>query len=195
MIGADVADQQQAADAVARTAGELGRLDIVVNNAGVMLLGPVEGAPLDEWQRMVDVNVRGVLHVAHAAVPHLLAAAADGPRRVADLVNVGSVAGRVTRVGSAVYNLTKHGVGAFSDSLRQELCRRHVRVALVEPGAVDTELASHMRPEARERLRGRLEGVERLQAGDIADTIDYIVTRPRHMAVNEILVRPTEQEG
>jgi NADP-dependent 3-hydroxy acid dehydrogenase YdfG len=114
---------------------------------------------------------------------------------VADLVNISSVAGRTTRVGSAVYNLTKHGVGAFSDSLRQELSGRHVRVSLVEPGAVSTELATHLRPEILEQLRARLANVERLEAADIADAIAYIVTRPRHVAVNEMLVRPTEQEN
>jgi NADP-dependent 3-hydroxy acid dehydrogenase YdfG len=194
-IEADVTDQDQAIAAVKRTVGELGRLDTVVNNAGVMLLGPVVGAPTEEWDRMVSLNVQGLLYVAHAAVPHLLEAAESSPRRVADLVNVSSVAGRVTRVGSAVYNLTKHGVGAFSDSLRQELARRHVRVSLIEPGAVTTELATHLRPEIREQLIQRLESVEMLEAGDIADAIEFVVTRPRHVAVNEILIRPTEQEG
>lgn len=112
---------------------------------------------------------------------------------MADVVNVSSVAGRVARDGSGVYNATKHGVGAFSESLRQEVAGRHVRVSLVEPGAVDTELSSHNRPGIRERIRHRFEGIERLQAADIADAIDYIVTRPRHVAVNELLVRPTDQ--
>jgi len=194
-IEADVTDREQAVDAVKRAVAELGRLDMVVNNAGVMLLGPVVGAPLDEWERMVALNVEGLLYVAHAAVPHLLEAAGNGPRRVADLVNVSSVAGRTARVGSAVYNLTKHGVGAFSESLRQELARRHVRVSLIEPGAVATELATHLRTEVREQLGQRLAGVEILRAADIADAVGYVVTRPRHVAVNEILIRPTEQEG
>ncbi|HEX6569336.1 MAG TPA: SDR family NAD(P)-dependent oxidoreductase [Acidimicrobiales bacterium] len=194
-IEADVTDQDQAIGSVKRTVAELGRLDTVVNNAGVMLLGPAVGAPTEEWDRMVALNVQGLLYVAHAAIPHLLDAAASEPRRVADLVNISSVAGRVPRVGSAVYNLTKHGVGAFSESLRQELARRHVRVSLVEPGAVSTELGTHLRPEIREQLTQRLAGVERLAAADIADAIEYIVTRPRHVAVNEMLIRPTEQEG
>lgn len=194
-IEADVTDREQAVDAVKRAVAELGRLDMVVNNAGVMLLGPVVGAPLDEWERMVALNVEGLLYVAHAAVPHLLEAAGNGSRRVADLVNISSVAGRTARVGSAVYNLTKHGVGAFSESLRQELARRHVRVSLIEPGAVATELATHLRTEVREQLGQRLAGVEILRAADIADAVGYVVTRPRHVAVNEILIRPTEQEG
>ena len=173
---------------------ELGRLDTLVNNAGVMLLGPAVGAPLSEWQRMVELNVLGLLYCAHAALPHLLRAAEDSPRRVADMVNISSVAGRVARNGSGVYNLTKHGVGAFSESLRQEVTGRHVRVSLVEPGATETELAGHNRPEVLETMRTRFAGIERMQAEDIADAITYIVTRPRHVAVNEILIRPTEQE-
>jgi NADP-dependent 3-hydroxy acid dehydrogenase YdfG len=178
---------------VARTVEEFGRLDTVVNNAGVMLLGPVVGAPVEEWDRMVALNVQGLLYVSHAAVPHLLEAAESGPRRVADMVNISSVAGRLTRVGSGVYNLTKHGIGAFSDSLRQEVTTRHVRVSLVEPGAVDTELADHLRPESREALMKRLGETERLQATDIADAVAYIVTRPRYVAINEVLIRPTQQ--
>jgi NADP-dependent 3-hydroxy acid dehydrogenase YdfG len=190
-----VGSREQAQAAVERTVAELGRLDTLVNNAGVMLLGPVQDAPLEEWERMLQVNVAGLLYCAHAALPHLLKAAQDGPRQVADMVNISSVAGRVARVGSGVYNLTKHGVGAFSESLRQEVTGRHVRVSLVEPGAVETELPSHNRPEIQEQLRGRFGDIERLQAPDIADAIAYIVTRPRHVAINELLVRPTGQQG
>jgi NADP-dependent 3-hydroxy acid dehydrogenase YdfG len=143
---------------------------------------------------MVAINVQGVLYVSHAAIQPLLTAAADEPRRVADLVNISSVAGRVARRGSGVYNLTKHGVGAFSESLRQEVTRRQVRVSLVEPGVVETELASHNRPEIQEQITQRFGDLERLQAQDIADAITYVVTRPRRVAINELLVRPTEQE-
>ncbi len=194
ILESDITDEQQATDVVHRTVAEFGRLDTLVNNAGVMLLGPAVGAPLDEWQRMVQLNVLGLLYCAHAALPHLLRAAEDGPRRVADMVNISSVAGRVARNGSGVYNATKHGVGAFSEAIRQEVAKRHVRVSLVEPGAVETELASHNRPEILDGLRARFSGVERLAANDIADAITYIVTRPRHVAVNEMLIRPTEQE-
>jgi NADP-dependent 3-hydroxy acid dehydrogenase YdfG len=195
VLESDITDEGQAIDAVGRTVTELGRLDTLVNNAGVMLLGPVEGAPVSEWQRMVEINVLGLLYCAHAALPHLLRAAEDSPRRVADMVNISSVAGRVARSGSGVYNLTKHGVGAFSEALRQEVTKRHVRVSLVEPGAVSTELASHNRPEVLETMRTRFAGMERMEAEDIADAIGYIVTRPRRVAVNEMLIRPTEQEG
>ena len=193
VITGDMTDRAQATEAVERTVSELGRLDTLINNAGVMLLGPVVGAPVEEWQRMVQINLLGLLYCADAALPHLLRAAEDGPRQVADLVNISSVAGRETRSGSAVYEATKHGVGAFSDALRQEVTARHVRVSLVEPGAVATELASHNRPEVRATLAQRFSTIERLQAPDIADIVAFIVTRPRHMAVNEVLVRPTDQ--
>ena len=191
VLECDITDQAQAASAVERTAGELGRLDTLINNAGVMLLGPVAGAPLAEWQRMVDLNVLGLLYCAHAALPHLLRAAQDAPRQVADMVNISSVAGRAARNGNGVYALTKFGIGAFSESLRQELAERYVRVSLVEPGATATELASHNRPEILESIRSQFG--QRIQAEDIADAIAYVVTRPRHVAVNEMLIRPTEQ--
>jgi NADP-dependent 3-hydroxy acid dehydrogenase YdfG len=193
VIEADVTQRADAEAAVAQTVAEHGRLDILINNAGVMLLGPIADAPVEEWERMVHVNVLGLLYCAHAALPHLLEAAAGPPRDVADLVNVSSVAGRQVRLGSGVYNATKHGVGAFSESLRQEVTERHVRVSLVEPGAVSTELAGHNRPEIQEQMRRRFTDMERLEADDIAEAIAFIVSRPRHVAVNEILVRPTEQ--
>ena len=162
VLETDVTQRDQAEKAVERAVSELGRLDIVINNAGVMLLGPIVGAPLEEWERMVHLNLLGLLYTAHAALPHLLKAAEDAPRRVADLVNISSVAGRV---------------------------------ALVEHGAVNTELATHLRPEIAEQAMKRFGNIERLESEDIADAIHYIVTRPRHMAINEVLVRPTEQQG
>jgi NADP-dependent 3-hydroxy acid dehydrogenase YdfG len=195
VVEADVTVEDQARAAVERTVGELGRLDTLVNNAGVMLLGPIVDAPVEEWRRMVELNVLGLMYGTHAALPHLLAAAGDGPRGVADVVNISSVAGRLVRLGSGVYNASKHAVGAFSESLRQEVTQRHLRVALVEPGAVDTELVTHLRPEIRERQAQRLGDMERLHADDIADAVAYVVTRPRRVAINEVLVRPTEQQA
>jgi NADP-dependent 3-hydroxy acid dehydrogenase YdfG len=194
VVEADVTDRAQAEDAVRRTVDELGSLDILINNAGVMLLGPMEQAPVEEWEQMVHVNVLGLLYCAKAALPHLLEAAESSQRRTADVVNVSSVAGRTVRPGSGVYNATKHAVGAFSDGLRQEVTKRHVRVGLVEPGAVATELVGQNRPQVQEMINARFTDMERLAAEDIADAIGYMVTRPRHMAVNEILVRPTEQD-
>jgi NADP-dependent 3-hydroxy acid dehydrogenase YdfG len=191
-IEADVTDREQAHATVERTASELGRIDIVINNAGVMLLGTIVDAPVEEWDRMIDLNVKGLLYVAHASLPHLINAADSEPRRVADLVNVSSVAGRRVGVGGGIYQATKHAVGVFSEALRQEVTARYVRSSLIEPGATESELVSHVREEVREQLTANVE--QKLEAEDIADAILYIVTRPRHMAVNEVLVRPTEQQ-
>jgi NADP-dependent 3-hydroxy acid dehydrogenase YdfG len=189
----DVTSQDQARAAVEQTVSELGRLDTLVNNAGVMLLGPVLDAPTEEWDRMVALNVQGLLYCSHAALPHLLSAAESSPRGVADLINISSVAGRVARLGSGVYNLTKWGVGAFTESLRQEVTARNVRVSVVEPGAVATELTDHLRPEIREQSKERFAGIERLESEDIARTIEFIVRQPRRVAINEVLIRPTDQ--
>src|ERR1019366_7233278 len=148
----------------------------------------------EEWRRMVELNLLGLLYTTHAALPHLLQAAETDPRRVADLVNVSSEAGRAARQGSGVYNATKFGVGAFSESLRQEVTGRHVRVSLIEPGATATELAGHNRPEIIEGFSSPFGSIEIMQAEDIAESIVFTVTRPRHVAVNEVLIRPTEQE-
>jgi NADP-dependent 3-hydroxy acid dehydrogenase YdfG len=194
-IQSDITDQAQAIDAVDRTVDELGRLDIVVNNAGQMLLGPIEDAPTEEWDRMIDLNLKGLINTTHAALPHLLSAAEDPQRGCADLVNISSVAGRVARAGSGVYNLTKHGVGAFSESFRQEFADRKVRTTIIEPGAVDTELSDHIRDGVREQTRERFADMQMLEAADVADAIAYAVTRPWHVSLNEILIRPTEQKG
>jgi NADP-dependent 3-hydroxy acid dehydrogenase YdfG len=194
-IESDITDQEQAIGAVERTVDELGRLDIVVNNAGQMLLGPIENAPTEEWDRMIDLNLKGLINTTHAALPHLLDAAEDSPRGCADVINISSVAGRIARSGSGVYNLTKFGVGAFSESLRQEFAARKVRSTLIEPGAVATELTDHLRDGVREKVRERFVDMKTLESEDIADAITYAVTRPWHVSLNEILIRPTEQVG
>ncbi len=193
VLTADLTDRAQALDAVEQAVRTFDRLDIVVNAAGVMLNGPIVDAPVDEWDRMVEINVRGLLYVCHAALPHLLRAASSEPRQVADLVNVSSIAGRFANRGAGVYNATKFGVNAFSESLRQEVTKQHVRVCVIEPGAVDTELFGHQRPEIQDYYEDFFAGVEKLVAPDIADAVVYAVTRPRRMAVNELLVRPTTQ--
>ncbi|HEX7289819.1 MAG TPA: SDR family NAD(P)-dependent oxidoreductase [Conexibacter sp.] len=188
-IPTDVGDEDQARAFVERAHAELGRLDALVNNAGVMLLGPIEGAPTDEWRRMVHVNLFGVLYCTHAALP-LMRAQGSG-----HVVNVSSVAGRVASAGAAVYNLTKWGVNAFSEALRQECTAAGIRVTIVEPGAVVTELQEHNRPEIHAQLMRRWEGVEPLQAADIANAIVFALGQPQHVSVNELLVRPTRQRG
>jgi NADP-dependent 3-hydroxy acid dehydrogenase YdfG len=192
-VEADITDAAQARDAVEKTVAHFGRLDTVVNNAGLMLLGPIVGADAAEWQRMLDINVAGLMYVTNAALPHLLAAAAGDPRRVADLINVSSVAGRFARSGAGAYNASKFAVNAFTESLRQEVTKRQLRVCVIEPGYVDTELRSHNRPEILEQMASML-APHPLQAADIADAIAYVVTRAPHIAINEMLIRPTEQE-
>ncbi|GAA2246150.1 SDR family NAD(P)-dependent oxidoreductase [Promicromonospora sukumoe] len=191
-IGADLTDPVAAAAAVERTVTELGRLDTVVNAAGLMINGPTEELSLDDWDRMVDINLRGLLNVTKPAIGHLLAATGTSPRKVADLVNISSVAGRFAAVGTAGYNATKFGVTAFTEALRQEYAKRHLRASVVEPGRVETELFDHHEGEA-EGFTAMFGQIEYLQPENIAEAVAYIVTNPRHVAVNEIVIRPTEQ--
>jgi NADP-dependent 3-hydroxy acid dehydrogenase YdfG len=186
-IPTDVGDEAQARAFVERAHAELGRLDGLINNAGVMLLGPIVGAPTEEWRRMIHVNLFGVLYCTHAALP-LMRAQGSG-----DIVNVSSVAGRVARAGSGVYNLTKWGVNAFSEALRQECVGAGIRVTIVEPGAVATELPSHNRAPVLEQMMRRFEGVVPMQAHDIANVILFALGQPAHVSLNELLVRPSNQ--
>jgi clavulanate-9-aldehyde reducatase len=185
----DVSDEQQAHAFVQAAHDELGGLHVLVNNAGVMLLGPVAGADSDEWRQMIDVNLLGLLYCTHAALP-LMRAGGGG-----DIVNVSSVAGRRADAGGAVYNMTKFGVHAFSEALRQEALHDGIRVTTVAPGLVETELQGHnTNPVVRQALeRSREQIGEPLAAEDVADAIVHAVTRPRHVCVNEVVVRPTSQ--
>jgi NADP-dependent 3-hydroxy acid dehydrogenase YdfG len=190
---ADVTDTEQVAAAVGTAVSELGRLDTLVNNAGLLRMGNAVDAPLKDWDDLVTVNVSGVLYVTHAALPHLIAAAADSPRHVADIVTISSTGGRVARPGTAVYSLTKFGVNAFSEGIRQELIGKRVRVGVVEPGTVQTEIMDHLAAQAKEVQAERTAGMVKLQPEDIADAVAYMVTRDRRVAVNEMLVRAAEQ--
>ncbi len=194
-VTADLVEADAATRAVDAAIGATGRLDVLVNNAGVMLLGPVVDGSLDDQLRMLEINTAALLRLTHAALPHLLRAAADPLRSVADLVNVSSLGGRRASEGSAAYALTKFGLGGYSESLRQEVTERHVRVGLVEPGATETELRTHLSPDLQRKQAARYEQVQLLLAEDVADAITWMVTRPRHVAVNEVLVRPTEQKS
>ena len=194
VVEVDITDPVQAEAAVRQAVQRLGRLDTLVNNAGVMLLGPIVGANMAEWERMIATNLQGLLHVTHAALPHLLRAAEEGPREVADIVNISSIAGRVAWNGYGVYNLTKFGVNGFTESLRQEVTRRHVRVGVLEPGGVATELGSHNSEAVRnEMIDPFYATTEVLASEDIADGVAYMVTRPRHASIAELWVMPTDQ--
>jgi NADP-dependent 3-hydroxy acid dehydrogenase YdfG len=188
-VETDVTDEAQANAFVARANEELGGLDVLVNNAGVMLLGPVAGAPTEQWREMIDVNLLGLLYCTHAALPIM------GPAGAGDIVNVASVAGRTAAFGSGVYNMTKWGVVGFSEALRQECARAGVRVTAIEPGWVDTELQGHNEHPAvvaaMDRLIDKIDKV--LEPEDIARTILFAVTQPQHVSINEVLIRPTTQ--
>jgi NADP-dependent 3-hydroxy acid dehydrogenase YdfG len=181
---ADVGDEAQARAFVAAAHERFGRLDALVNNAGVMLLGPIDGAPTEEWRRMVHVNVMGVLYCTHTALP-LLRAQGGG-----DIVIVSSVGGRVVGRYSGVYSLTKFGIGAFAEALRMESRGTGVRVIVIEPGRVDTELRTHVRPEVTAELAGGFAGVEPISAEQVAETILYALGRPRGLTISEVLMRP-----
>jgi NADP-dependent 3-hydroxy acid dehydrogenase YdfG len=185
----DVTDEQAARGFVETAHSRLGGLDILVNNAGVMLLGPVEDADTEDWRTMVGVNLLGLLYCTHAALP-LMREAGGG-----DIVNVSSVAGRSATAGAAVYNMTKFGVTAFSEALRQEALHSNIRVSCVEPGYVDTELQGHNKNplvvDATRKMREQIGKV--LEAQDIASAILYVVSQPAHVSLNEVLVRPTAQ--
>lgn len=186
----DVTQEQQAHDAVGRTRADLGGLDIVVNNAGVMLLGPILDADTSDWRRMIETNVLGLMYVTHAALPGLVEQGSG------DIVQVSSVAGRLAREGSGGYNASKWAVNAFSESLRQEVTARGVRVTLVEPGAVATELSDHItHAESKQRVKERVTKMRPLQSADIAAGVVYAVTQPPYVSVNEVLIRPTDQVG
>ena len=181
-FAADVSDPESARAAVGWVVGRCERLDIVVNAAGTAALVPFESSAPGSWQEMLDTNIAGVIAVSHASLQHLLAAAADSPRGVADLVTISSVVGRRVGPRGGVYSATKFAVNAFSESLRQELADRQVRVGLVEPGFVDTPLTT-----------GIAAGFDFLRPDDVADAVEYLVTRPAGTAVNEVLLRATGQ--
>jgi clavulanate-9-aldehyde reducatase len=185
----DVSDEEQARGFIQAANDELGGLHILVNNAGVMLLGPVTDADTDDWRQMISVNLLGLLYCTHAALP-LIAGSGGG-----DVVNLSSTAGRRADAGAAVYNMTKFGVHAFSEALRQEALHQGIRVTTVAPGFVETELQGHnANPVVRRSLEAARERIgEVLQADDIAEAILHAVTRPPHVCVNEVLVRPTGQ--
>src|ERR671914_210400 len=174
VFACDVTDEEQARSFVEGANERLGRLDVLINNAGVMLLGPVDGADTEEWRRLVDVNLLGLLYCTHSALP-IMREQGGG-----HIVNVSSVAGRQANLGSAVYNLTKWGVNGFSEGLRQEALHANIRVTVVEPGMTESELLDHnknpMVLEAAKKMREQVG--EPLASEDIAEGIVYAVTAP-----------------
>ncbi|KAF3885193.1 MULTISPECIES: SDR family NAD(P)-dependent oxidoreductase [Nostocales] len=187
-IVADVADETQAKDIVDKTNAELGRIDILVNNAGIALVGEINGANTADWRRMFDINVLGLMYVTHAALPIFKA------QGTGHIVNISSVAGRTVRAGVGAYNVSKWGVNAFSEALRQEVHKDNIRVTIVEPGMVNTEINDLITdPIAKQRSEERRRSITPLESEDIAAAIVYAVTQPQRVSVNEILIRPTDQ--
>jgi NADP-dependent 3-hydroxy acid dehydrogenase YdfG len=188
-IVTDVTDQTQVNNLVQKVNAELGRVDILVNNAGIAILGTIEAGNPADWRRSFDINVLGVLYATHAVLPLLKA------QKSGHIVNISSVAGRTARAGVGVYNATKWGVNAFSEALRQEVYRDNIRVTIIEPGLVETEINNHVTdPVAKQSIEQRIKAITPLQAEDIAAAIIYAVTQPQRVNVNEILIRPTGQE-
>jgi NADP-dependent 3-hydroxy acid dehydrogenase YdfG len=188
-IISDITDETQANNLIHKANAELGRVDILVNNAGVALTGNIDGGNTSDWRRMFDVNVFGLLYATHAVLP-IFKAQGSG-----HIVNISSVAGRIARAGLGIYNATKWGVNAISESLRQEVLKDNIRVTIIEPGLVETEINNHTTdPVAKKISEERIKAIAPLQSEDIARAIAYAVTQPPHVNVNEILIRPTQQE-
>lgn len=185
----DVTDEVQVQNLVQKTKTEFGQIDILINNAGIAAVGAIDGGNTSDWKDMINLNLLGLLYVTHAVLPILKAQGAG------HIVNISSVAGRTARVGIGVYNATKWGVNGFSESLRQEVCKQNIRVTVVEPGLVNTEIDDRISdPIAKQNSQERRRSITPLESEDIAAAILYAVTQPPRVNVNEILIRPTQQD-
>lgn len=189
LLVADLASEVEAQRIVKETEAHYGRLDILVNNAGVMYLEPVEDADLGRWRHMLELNVLSLIASTQAALPGMRA------RRDGHVVNISSTAGRVANPNAAAYSATKFGVVAFSEALRREVYQHNIRVTVIEPGVVETELRDHIgHAEVKANLNAWADSMRQLQGRDVADAIVFCVSRPSHVNINEVLMRPTDQE-
>ena len=188
-LACDVTEPAEIAACVEHTMVEFGRIDVLVNNAGVMHNGPIAGADVSEWRAMIDVNLMGLMLVTHAVLPHMKAAARG------HIVNISSVAGRIITVGNGVYNVTKWGVNVFSEALRKEVYADGIKVTVIGPGVVDTELPDKIaNPVARANFKAFAATLDPLTAHDVAAAVAYALDQPPHVAINEVLLRPAKQE-
>ncbi len=190
-IECDVTDQSTVKDAIERTVDTFGPVDVLVNNAGVMPLSYMDSCDVTGWDTMIDVNIKGVLYGVAAVLPSML------ERESGHIINVSSVAGRRVMPGAAVYCATKHAVHALSEGLRSEVATKNIRVSVIAPGFVTTELQSHVKDERilkRWEERSAATSIEPLTSEDIADSIVRTIETPAHVSVNEVLIRPTRQE-
>ncbi len=189
VLEADLLDEAEAQRVVRDTEAHFGRLDVLVNNAGVMYLEPVAEADLGRWRQMLELNVLSLIASTQAALAGMIARG-DG-----HIVNVSSTAGRIANPNGAAYSATKFGVVAFSEALRREVYKHGIRVSVIEPGVVETELREHIAHAAtRDTLNAWADSMRQLQSRDVAEAIAFCVTRPPHVNINEILMRPTDQE-
>ncbi len=187
-VAADLGTPAGAEAVVAAAAEAFGRIDVLVNNAGVMFLAPVEESDPNDWDAMIRVNLLGVMNASRAALPHLRAAGGG------HVVNVSSVSGRFAGPTQGGYNASKWGVNGFSEALRREVHADGITVTLIEPGIVATELTDHIpHPATKTRYEGVVRGMDPLRSEDVADAIVYVVTRPKRVAINELLIRPLDQ--
>lgn len=187
VLDLDVTDQQSIQNAVAATVEHFGTLDALVNNAGIMLSGMILGADTAEWSRMVETNLLGSMYAVHAALPHLLESKGA-------VVQVSSTSGRIASAAGGAYSATKFGITGFVEALRQEVTTQGVRVVVVEPGFVSTELTSHITDPAIQAMAKEMaESMRTLQPEDIANAVVYALSQPDHVAVNQLLIRPTDQ--
>lgn len=189
VVPTDITEEEQVQAMLNDTVDEFGRLDMLINSAGVMLPEPAEDADTDNWRQMIDVNLLGVMYATRAAIP-IMQKQGNG-----HIVNVSSIAGRKASLNTSGYNATKFGLNGFTKSVRKEVTQDEIRTTLIEPGVVDTELQEHIPdPEMKEEAQKWVKSIEALTAGDIARSIRYAVTQPTHVSVNELLIRPTQQQ-
>ena len=166
-----------------------GKVDILINNAGLMPLSYFKNGKVEEWEQMIDVNIKGVLYCTSAVIPHMV------DEKSGHIVNISSVAGRIVFAGGSVYCATKHAITAFSEGLRKELSPNYnIRVTCIEPGAVSTELLQSITDESMKGFIQATKNMEILQSEDVANAVLYAIETPSHVNVNEILIRPTSQE-
>jgi NADP-dependent 3-hydroxy acid dehydrogenase YdfG len=185
----DVTDKDACESFVQTAVDKFGNVDILINNAGIMPLSFMSSMKIDEWDRMIDVNLKGLLYCTAAVIPIMT------KNNSGHIVNISSVAGRIVFPAGSVYCATKHAVTALSEGIRQEYSVRHnIRVTCIEPGVVDTELTNTITDKNLEKFVQSVKKMEGLKAEDISESILYALEAPNHVNINEILIRPVKQD-